>query len=196
VNRPGRYLIAILLSVVVAVSAFPLDVNENRVVVLDYPGMDEADFAFLRKLVNYLGSAEEPMEEKFEIEITGLLPSIASDGKIDFQLTSTDKDRRGVLYRHAALASYKRAAVSIKQFGGSSIPDAESVKIVEYNHGFRVEKGQIVKVMLVSGMVRVEVDGETMQAGAGSDQIRVMIRETGKEFVGTIVGPLEVNVVL
>lgn len=197
-NHPGRYLIAILLSVVFAVSGVSLDFNANRVVVLEYPGADEADRAFLLGLVSYLESAAETGEERFEIEITGLLPSTGHEGKIDFHLTTVENGRRGVLYRHEALASYKRAAVSVRQLESKDETSAglESGSRAIFSSDYRVRKGQMIKVTLVSGLVRLEVNGEAMQSGGGSDRIRVKVRETGKEFVGTIVGPLEVNVVL
>ena len=207
-----RYLTAALLSVFLTATALCFDLNSDTAVIFDYPGgtaslakqpfgqplHEEAKYKFLVELMSFLKGTIGLGAEKFEIEITGPLPSIAHGGNVDFYLTGAANGYRDILYRYAGSANYKRAAVSVKQMEISDMAKApaKTAVAIGFSSDFRVVKGQRVNVTLISGVVQLEVDGEAMQSGSGTDSIKVKVRDTGREFVGRIAGPMEVHVVL
>lgn len=205
-RRPGRCLAATLLFAVLVVSGFCLDVPRRVEVLTGQPFGEqfgklingESKYTFLTGLLSYLEGVKVLETERFEIEITGTLPSIAREGELDFCLTGPVNDRYGILYRYGTSASYKRASVSVRRI--KPVVEIKTEIKSDLSAGiatkYRITKGQAVKVTLVSGLVRLEMDGEAMQSGTGSDRIKIKVRETGKEFIGTITGPMEVDVVL
>jgi len=158
----------------------------------------ETKYTFLTGLVSYLEGAKELETERFEIEITGILPSIARESKLDFCLTGPVNDCYGILYRYSTSPSYKRASISVRRIKPvvELKTEIESDLSAGITTKYRIIKGQSIKVTLVSGLVRLEMEGEAMQSGTGLDRIKIKVRETGKEFIGTITGPMEVDVVL
>ncbi len=186
---PKRIVASLALLVTLAVSG----ICEVRTVIPQELG-DEAENPFLWKLVDYLEAVSDFGDTDLNIEILGKLPSVGKG--IDFYLIETDDQSFDVLYRSRDAASYKKAALVVTdESRNSKIETVESPEGPSKATGpFRIEKGQAVNILFSKGPIRLGMEGEAMQAGVQNEWIRVKVQDTGKEFIGTVAGPLEVHV--
>ncbi|MBN1685486.1 MAG: flagella basal body P-ring formation protein FlgA [Spirochaetales bacterium] len=158
---------------------------------------DQTDDFFLEQLLNFLETVTDFSDSGLEVELVGKLPSITPGRSLDFYLIDTNGEDFAVLYRHRGEASYKRAALIVKeapvdrditaQDGSSAEPDFAAVP-------YRIEKGEHVNVSISAGSIRLDIGGEALQSGIANERIRVKVLETGKELIGTVTGPLEVRI--
>ena len=157
---------------------------------------DQAGSIFLSELVSYLEAVSDFGNSHLEIEFSGRLPWMQPGSKTDFFLVDTEEGHFAVLYRNSSDASYKRAALVVRQTVGKTGLTEEGPQAEEspYAESYRIEAGKLITVLISLGSIRLNVDGEAMQSGSAGDSIRVRVLETGKEFVGTVTGPLEVHI--
>ena len=157
---------------------------------------DQAGSIFLSELVSYLEAVSDFGNSRLEIEFSGRLPSMPPGRRIDFYLVDAEEGHFAVLYRNSSDASYKRAALVVRQTVAKTNATGEGPKAEElaYAESYRIEKGNRVNASISLGSIRLNIDGEAMQSGSAGDSIRVKVLETGKEFVGTVTGPLEVHI--
>lgn len=205
-----RSITAALILILISASGFCIDLSSKPAHIIDYPGgtvslargdfgrplHEEAKYEFLLDLLSFLENMNDAGSTAFAIEITGTLPSSSHGEIIDFYLIDGTNGTHGVLYRYASSANYKRAAITIKRKGipQEASPAEEGSSVSEMPPDYRVSKGQTVNVVLISGGVTLEVKGEAMESGSGADRIKVRVRDTGREFVGSIAGPMEVHI--
>ena len=203
---------AVSLSILIGVPGFCIDLDSDAAVIFDYPGgtaslaatafgqplHEETKYSFLLDLLSYLKKTMDVSNGKYEIEITGPLPSSAHGAITDFFLTGPEEGNRDLLYRYGASASYKRAAIILRRIESPDEITTEAIakQNIEFSTDLRVKTGDVVKVILISGALQLEVEGEALQSGTGLDQIKVKVRGTGRELVGMIAAPMEVHVVL
>lgn len=163
--------------------------------------LDEEHDAFLSQLVRYLEAVSDFSNSDLEIEPAGKLPAITMNDAVDFYLTEEKAGSFSVLYRAKGVASYRRAAVNVTQIARQ--PDNRTAgqeqgevpnSSADDANAYRIKKGERVTISFVSGAIRLDVEGQAMEYGAGHGPIRVRVVETGKEFIGTVAGPREVRV--
>jgi len=157
---------------------------------------DQAGSIFLLELINYLETVSDFGNSHLEIEFSGRLPSAPPGRRIDFYLADATAGHFAVLYRNSSDASYKRAALIVRERAGKTnvTGEGQSTEEPAYAESYRIEAGKLINVSFSLGSIRLNIDGEAMQPGSAGESIRVRVIETGKEFVGTVTGPLEVHI--
>ena len=108
-----RVLVTAIVSILFVPSVFGIDVGGETAVIIDYPGgtaslaarefgqplHEETKYTFLLDLLSYLENSAGYSNHRYEIEITGALPSTGHNEIIDFYLVDGKNNTHGVLYR-------------------------------------------------------------------------------------------------
>lgn len=185
----NRLVLSVFLVTAIGITGF-CDVIVPPVIV---PGSDDI---FLSKLIVFLETISDFGDSDLEIELIGKLPTVLADEAVDFHLVDEHQDSYSVLYRNKGVASYRRAAVSVKRITHQETVSGDNGenRLNTVTGSLFIEKGQMITVSFISGAIRLDVEGKAVESGHSKEAIRVQVIESGKEFIGTVAGPLEVRV--